>query len=142
MNVFETVKRLLTEFEVSRINYETIKPGEARKIASFNYIINNIRYSFSLRSPMVYDLVNENYIEKSESFLSLYITIDPLDYDSINCEFKYSPNDAEKQLLNSLMYEVDNKYYKNLLDKVNLPIKGIEANDPNAVDIPSCDNMM
>jgi hypothetical protein len=77
-----------------------------------------------------------------ESFLSLYITIDPLDYDSINCEFKYSPNDAEKQLLNSLMYEVDNKYYKNLLDKVNLPIKGIEANDPNAVDIPSCDNMM
>ena len=91
---------------------------------------------------MVYDLVNENYIEKSESFLSLYITIDPLDYESINCEFKYSPNDAEKQLLNSLMYEVDNKYYKNFLDKISLPINGIEADDPNAVDIPSCDNIM
>jgi hypothetical protein len=40
------------------------------------------------------------------------------------------------------MYEVDNNYYKNLLDKISLPINGIEANDPNAVDIPSCDNMM
>lgn len=142
MNVFETVKRLLTEFDVHRINYDIINPGEARKIASFNYLIDNIRYSFSLRSPMVYDLTNDNYIEKSESFLSLYITINPLDYDSINCEFKYKPNDAEKQLLNSLMYEVDNNYYKNFLDKISLPIKGIETNDPNAVDIPSCDNMM
>ena len=54
MNVFETVKRLLTEFDVYRINYEAIKPGEARKIASFNYLINNIRYSFLLHSPYLF----------------------------------------------------------------------------------------
>ena len=141
MNVFETVKRLLTEFEVSRISYEIINPGEARKISSITYQINNVNYCFAL-SPLTYDLINGEHVEKCGLFISLYVAINPLDFNSQSCEFKYKPNDAEIQLLNTLIYEVDNKYYKNFLDKISLPINDIEANDPNAVDIPSCNNMM